>query len=831
MRRKGFTLVEIILAIALISLIAGIFIPAITFGFINLMDSEKYTREAYQYQQEVERLLELKRSEAFDGTDEASFTVFGVSVTGHVVQQAIENHGNIYAVQPQRIYVFEELFIIPKGHAGNPAVKLETVGISPTPITVNLFQSNGAVNNTINLLADNRHFTVNNTSIFLVNVYKWYVTSVTAYDPTFALDNYFVIKEWNAARKPITYSEALSLNTVPNIQNSPDYNTLTFNEVKNGYVLSDTDLINTIGNRFIYYSVVPYATSGRIGKESLSNAIYISAPKIEISSARFTANENEVEITFVNDVGSSFFEQEMFFNATLGNIVGVTKHATDNRIVYITFDGDADRFVPLGGNKFSRGAVHDAVYGAIDIWSSNQPSGNFTIASFDGIVPVNGIEMSPNTSVKNIGESLQLTTTILPSNASNTAVTWTSSDTSVATVNSTGLVTAVSAGSVQIIAQTVDGGFEDYCELTVLPQSLVLKLQADNGVNQSGGRVSAWNDQSGFNRHFAQATSTNRPGYVSNYNQTGLEAVTFSGNQALFIGASQLDSVTFDTKATSEKFTLFIVGQANTSSNPSTFFSKSGGWGTGATYAFGRLSNGSFAHRLQGVENASAGDGLMNVHTSQWNGTTHQYYYNGVARMHDTKNNVTDQSNNITIGGTAGSNSGAGNYLNGAIHEVRVYQGELSDANRQLIENELTDKWLSLRTWYFDRRLENWTDAYRLGNITLTEEGTLRATIQGTGAYMGTSSGLNIDTSKATRVQIRLKNSTGATQGRIDYRIGNSPTYYSVSFPIAANSDFTTYIVDMTGAQWSGTLNQLRVYPAYNITSGSVEIEFIRIVR
>jgi large repetitive protein len=54
---------------------------------------------------------------------------------------------------------------------------------------------------------------------------------------------------------------------------------------------------------------------------------------------------------------------------------------------------------------------------------------------------------------------VQLSATVLPAEASNTAVTWSSDKESVATVSATGLVTAVAIGTATITATTVDGGF------------------------------------------------------------------------------------------------------------------------------------------------------------------------------------------------------------------------------------------------------------------------------------------------------------------------------------------------------------------------------------
>lgn len=60
-----------------------------------------------------------------------------------------------------------------------------------------------------------------------------------------------------------------------------------------------------------------------------------------------------------------------------------------------------------------------------------------------------------------------LVATVLPNDASNKAVTWSSSNQSVATVSSNGVVTAVGAGNATITVTTVDGGFTAQCSATI----------------------------------------------------------------------------------------------------------------------------------------------------------------------------------------------------------------------------------------------------------------------------------------------------------------------------------------------------------------------------
>ena len=73
-------------------------------------------------------------------------------------------------------------------------------------------------------------------------------------------------------------------------------------------------------------------------------------------------------------------------------------------------------------------------------------------------VAVTGVTLDAATITGVVGETKQLTATVAPADATNKAVTWKSSDETVATVNDKGLVTYVKAGTADIAATTADGG-------------------------------------------------------------------------------------------------------------------------------------------------------------------------------------------------------------------------------------------------------------------------------------------------------------------------------------------------------------------------------------
>ena len=82
-------------------------------------------------------------------------------------------------------------------------------------------------------------------------------------------------------------------------------------------------------------------------------------------------------------------------------------------------------------------------------------------------VPVTGVTLNKTELTLEAGQSETLTATVAPSNATNKAVTWTSSKEEVATVSADGVVLAVAEGEATITVATVDGDKTATCAVTV----------------------------------------------------------------------------------------------------------------------------------------------------------------------------------------------------------------------------------------------------------------------------------------------------------------------------------------------------------------------------
>ena len=91
--------------------------------------------------------------------------------------------------------------------------------------------------------------------------------------------------------------------------------------------------------------------------------------------------------------------------------------------------------------------------------------------------PVTDISLSQtNIELTNIGESVQLEATITPEDASDKSVTWKSNNEQVCIVSSTGMVTAIGAGTTVVTATTNDGGKMAFCIVNVTLQEYNITL-------------------------------------------------------------------------------------------------------------------------------------------------------------------------------------------------------------------------------------------------------------------------------------------------------------------------------------------------------------------
>ena len=88
------------------------------------------------------------------------------------------------------------------------------------------------------------------------------------------------------------------------------------------------------------------------------------------------------------------------------------------------------------------------------------------------VIPVQSVSLNKTSLTMTVGDTQTLTATVTPDNATDKSVTWSSTDTSVAEVSTSGLVIAKSTGEATIMVATNDHAKTAICKVTVLPISV-----------------------------------------------------------------------------------------------------------------------------------------------------------------------------------------------------------------------------------------------------------------------------------------------------------------------------------------------------------------------
>ena len=188
---------------------------------------------------------------------------------------------------------------------------------------------------------------------------------------------------------------------------------------------------------------------------------------VEFSITGATAGSQDIAFRYAN--GSSTAYLHLYVNGikirqvTLPNTGGWNGNKCYDKIDNVTL---------IDGNntiKYQRDA--DDIGGNI----------NADCLKFSGISTVTGINISSTTLTVKDNNNSQLTATVVPAIATNKTVTWTSSNTAIATVNTFGFVTGKAAGNTTITVTTADGNKTATCSLTVISSGLI-KCEAENAL-------------------------------------------------------------------------------------------------------------------------------------------------------------------------------------------------------------------------------------------------------------------------------------------------------------------------------------------------------------
>lgn len=207
-----------------------------------------------------------------------------------------------------------------------------------------------------------------------------------------------------------------------------------------------------------------------------------------------TGSAGEITVTFTTPIDLSNYSNCKFI---------LTWGASSNRPVNLAINGGSSTQIDNVASSSDRSQVRTAtanlsVTSISSINLKGSGGGNSYYIQIEitgdvaGPVAVSGVSLNKTTTSIEAGQSEQLTATVLPANADNKSVTWASDNTSVATVDQNGNVTALAPGTATITVTTTDGNKTATCTVTVTAppapidvQSISMKSATTIGIGAS----------------------------------------------------------------------------------------------------------------------------------------------------------------------------------------------------------------------------------------------------------------------------------------------------------------------------------------------------------
>ncbi len=172
-------------------------------------------------------------------------------------------------------------------------------------------------------------------------------------------------------------------------------------------------------------------------------------PKVRVKSIKLNAAKKSL------DVGRTFRLQPTV-TPSKASVKMVTYQSSDPKIAYVSIGGNV-RGVKPG----------KAVITATTLDGKKKAKCTITVNA----VKVESVKVNPQVQEAIIGQQFTLNARISPSNATNQAVTWKSSNTEVVSITQAGVATAVGVGEAEVTATAKDGtGKVGKCKVTVLPE-------------------------------------------------------------------------------------------------------------------------------------------------------------------------------------------------------------------------------------------------------------------------------------------------------------------------------------------------------------------------
>jgi len=178
-----------------------------------------------------------------------------------------------------------------------------------------------------------------------------------------------------------------------------------------------------------------------------------------------TTTKTAQTITGLSAVTKTTSDADFDLTATASSNLAVSYSSSNTAVATVT--GSKVHIVGAGTSTITASQAGDGTYAAA-------PDVTATLTVSSTAVAVTSVSLNKTTLALTAGGTETLTATLAPETAINKNVSWTSSNTAIATVDNTGKVTAVAAGTATITVTTTDGSKTATCAVTVTAASVAV---------------------------------------------------------------------------------------------------------------------------------------------------------------------------------------------------------------------------------------------------------------------------------------------------------------------------------------------------------------------
>lgn len=181
------------------------------------------------------------------------------------------------------------------------------------------------------------------------------------------------------------------------------------------------------------------------------------------------------------------------------------------------------------------------------------------------IVPVTSVSLNNTVLSVKQGKTATLTASVYPSNATNKYVSWSSSNTNVATISNSGVITAVNQGSSTITVTTNDGHKTATCVVTVTEPTRVTSVSLDKSslslkVDRTSSLIANVLPSDAYDKSISWSSSNTNVATVNNNGEITAKAVGTTTITATTTdgGFTANCSVTVEEKGAADEWTVLI---------------------------------------------------------------------------------------------------------------------------------------------------------------------------------------------------------------------------------------------------------------------------------